>query len=165
MQSQIDQKALPTEADGVIPKASAMRLPVKLPGPTDDRGQGAADHPALNRMIAMRSYQRSVHRRGHARPARAGGGGMTEDMAKEMYRYLAIANYEDRFVIPTSKEEMRGLPRLPGSGGLLSSARRRSASPPNFAVPERRKESMERASGPARRRVARRHRRTLLGGD
>ncbi|EEC8724327.1 hypothetical protein E9Q43_004110 [Escherichia coli] len=31
-----------------------------------------------------------------------------EAMQKEMYRYLAIANYEDRFVIPTSHREMAG---------------------------------------------------------
>ena len=28
------------------------------------------------------------------------------EQIEEMYRYLAIANYEDRFVIPTSHREM-----------------------------------------------------------
>ena len=40
VQSQIDQKKLPTESDGCIPKAEAMRLPVKVPGQPDDGGQG-----------------------------------------------------------------------------------------------------------------------------
>lgn len=31
---------------------------------------------------------------------------MTEAQAQEMYRYLAIANYEDRFVIPSSHREL-----------------------------------------------------------
>lgn len=32
--------------------------------------------------------------------------GLTEAQAQEMYRYLAIANYEDRFVIPSSHREL-----------------------------------------------------------
>ena len=31
--------------------------------------------------------------------------GLTSEQADEMYRYLAIANYEDRFVIPTVHRE------------------------------------------------------------
>jgi nitrate reductase beta subunit len=31
--------------------------------------------------------------------------GLTQLQVEEMYRYLAIANYEDRFVIPTSHRE------------------------------------------------------------
>jgi nitrate reductase beta subunit len=31
--------------------------------------------------------------------------GLTKQQAEEMYRYLAIANYEDRFVIPTAHRE------------------------------------------------------------
>ena len=31
--------------------------------------------------------------------------GLTKKQAEEMYRYLAIANYEDRFVIPSSHRE------------------------------------------------------------
>jgi nitrate reductase beta subunit len=32
--------------------------------------------------------------------------GLSVEQVEEMYRYLAIANYEDRFVIPTSHREM-----------------------------------------------------------
>ncbi len=34
--------------------------------------------------------------------------GLSVAQVEEMYRYLAIANYEDRFVIPTSQREMAG---------------------------------------------------------
>jgi len=30
---------------------------------------------------------------------------LTADQVEEMYRYMAIANYEDRFVIPTTHRE------------------------------------------------------------
>jgi nitrate reductase beta subunit len=44
--------------------------------------------------------------------------GLTEAQAQEMYRYLAIANYEDRFVIPTSHREMarEAFPESKGCG-------------------------------------------------
>jgi nitrate reductase beta subunit len=32
---------------------------------------------------------------------------LSAEQAEEMYRYLGIANWEDRVVIPTSHEEMR----------------------------------------------------------
>jgi nitrate reductase beta subunit len=33
--------------------------------------------------------------------------GLTEAQIDDMYRYMALANYEDRFVIPTGQEETR----------------------------------------------------------
>jgi len=107
VQSQIDQKQLPTEADGVIPKASAMRMPVKYLANLLTAGKEEYIVSALNRLIAMRSYMRSVNVDGHADVRALIATGLDEATAKEMYRYLAIANYEDRFVVPTSHEEIR----------------------------------------------------------
>ena len=145
VQSQIDQKALPTEADGVIPKASAMRLPVKYLANLMTAGKEQPIIDALNRMIAMRSYQRSVHVEGTPDTRALDAVGMTEDMAKEMYRYLAIANYEDRFVIPTSKEEMRleDYHGFQGQAGFSFGSASSVGISPNSLFPERRKESME----------------------
>ena len=71
--------------------------------------------------------------------------GGNEDMAKEMYRYLAIANYEDRFVIPTSKEEMRleDYHGFQGQAGFSFGSASSVGISPNSLFPERRKESME----------------------
>jgi nitrate reductase beta subunit len=55
VQSQIDQKKLPTESDGVIPKAEAMRLPVKYLANLLTAGKEDYIVSALNRLIAMRS--------------------------------------------------------------------------------------------------------------
>ena len=54
----------------------------------------------------MRSYQRSLSVDGKADTNVLDSVGMTEAQAKEMYQLLGIANYEDRFVIPTAHEEM-----------------------------------------------------------
>lgn len=154
VQSQIDQGALPTEADGVIPKANAMRFPVRYLANLLTAGDTAPIESALNRLIAMRSYQRLKHVEGRADASTLNSVGLTEAQAEEMYRYLAIANYEDRFVIPTAHEECRqedyyafqgqnGLQfgnHVPGSEGfsLFPTKRSASAVPIEFVPPPRR---------------------------
>ena len=53
----------------------------------------------------MRSYMRSINVEKEKNLKAIKSVGLSEDQVKEMYRYLAIANYEDRFVIPTGHEE------------------------------------------------------------
>jgi nitrate reductase beta subunit len=107
VQSQIDQGNLPVGPDGAIPLASAMRTPTKYLANLFTAGKEEPIRSSLNRLIAMRSYQRSVHVEGVADTRALEAAGISEDQAKEMYRYLAIANYEDRYVIPTGHEEER----------------------------------------------------------
>jgi len=57
-------------------------------------------------MLAMRAFKRgeSVHGKGDA--AVLAQVGLTAAQVEEMYQIMAIANYEDRFVIPSSHKEM-----------------------------------------------------------
>ncbi len=107
VQSQIDQGSLPVGPDGAIPLASAMRTPTKYLANLMTAGKEEPIRNALNRMIAMRSYYRSLNVEGKADTRALETVGLTEDQVKEMYRYLALAAYEDRFVIPTSHQEER----------------------------------------------------------
>ena len=61
---------------------------------------------ALERMLAMRSYMRSKTVDGVVNLGVANRVGLTPHQIDEMYRIMAIANYEDRFVIPTTHREM-----------------------------------------------------------
>jgi nitrate reductase beta subunit len=56
-------------------------------------------------MLAMRSYQRTKHVDGLVNQEVLDQVGLTAREVEEMYRYMAIANYEDRFVIPTTHRE------------------------------------------------------------
>jgi nitrate reductase beta subunit len=105
VQSQIDQGNLPTEADGAIPKAEALRFPAQFLANLLTAGDTVPILSALNRLLAMRSYQRSVAVEGKPNLAGLEAVGLSEHQAQEMYRYLGIANYEDRFVIPTTHRE------------------------------------------------------------
>lgn len=106
VQSQIDQGNLPTEADGIIPKAEALRIPLKYLANMFTAGDEAPVMAAINKLIAMRSYQRSKHVEGEINTAVLEAANLTVDQVEDMYRYMAIANYEDRFVIPTGHEEL-----------------------------------------------------------
>jgi nitrate reductase beta subunit len=88
VQSQIDQGNLPVGPDGAIPVAGTMRLPVQYLANLLTAGKTEPIESALNRLIAMRSYQRSVHVEGKVDTRALDAAGITEDQAKEMYRYL-----------------------------------------------------------------------------
>ena len=53
----------------------------------------------------MRSYMRDVNLGRDTRPEIAEAVGMTEEEIYEMYRLLAIAKYDDRYVIPAAHAE------------------------------------------------------------
>jgi nitrate reductase beta subunit len=59
-------------------------------------------------MLAMRNFMRGKHVEGIRDLSILEKVGLSENMVNEMYRYMAIANYEDRFVIPTSHSEYAG---------------------------------------------------------
>jgi nitrate reductase beta subunit len=145
VQSAIDQGRLPTEADGCIPKADTLRLPLKYLANLFTAGKEEPVRIALNRMIAMRSYMRSIHVEGVANLEVLKNAGITEEIAKEMYRYMAIANYEDRFVIPTGHEEVRldDFYAFQGQNGFTFGNDSSPGISANSLFPERRRETVE----------------------
>jgi len=60
----------------------------------------------LERMLAMRGYMRAKTIDGVIDEGIASRVGMTPQQIEDMYHVMAIANYEDRFVIPTSHREL-----------------------------------------------------------
>lgn len=107
VQGQIDQGQLPTEADGVIPTVDALRFPAKFLANMLTAGDEKPVIDAMRRMLAMRSHRRMKEVEGKDAAELLSKVGLTVEQAEQMYRYLGIANYEDRFVIPTSHEELR----------------------------------------------------------
>jgi nitrate reductase beta subunit len=60
---------------------------------------------ALERMLAMRVFQREKHVENRVNTAALKQVGMTQREVEDMYHVMAIANYEDRFVIPSTHRE------------------------------------------------------------
>ena len=144
VQNQIDQGALPTEADGAIPKVEALRTPMRYLANLLTAGREEPIVLALKRMIAMRSYFRSLNVEGTPNTAVLDEVGLTEAQVRDMYQLMAIANYEDRFVIPTSHEELRheDFHALQGQNGFTFGNEECSVSMPRI-FPERRKKTVE----------------------
>lgn len=88
--------------DGVFPDLKSLRIPMKYLANMLTAGDEAPVEEALKRMMAMRKFKRSQQVDGEENMAALEQAGLTIAQVEEMYRYMALANYEDRFVIPTS---------------------------------------------------------------
>ena len=91
--------------NGMIPDVSSLRIPLKYLANLLTAGEEKPVKLALERMLSMRAFMRARHVDGVSAPEVLEGVGLTEAMVEEMYRTMAIANYEDRFVIPSSHRE------------------------------------------------------------
>jgi nitrate reductase beta subunit len=83
----------------------ALRIPVEYLAELFTAGRTDIVTDVLRKLAAMRSYMRGVTLRGEGDPAIAASVGMSEEAVYEMYRLMAIAKYEERYVIPTAYQE------------------------------------------------------------
>jgi nitrate reductase beta subunit len=92
-------------AQGALPDVKSLRIPLRYLANLLTAGDEAPVALALSRMLAMRAYMRDRHVERRESPEVLQQVGLTIEQVEEMYRYLAIANYEDRFVIPSTHRE------------------------------------------------------------
>jgi nitrate reductase beta subunit len=92
-------------ANGEIPDVESLRIPVRYLANLLTAGDTAPVVRALERMLAMRAYQRAKHVENRSNTAVLARTGLSVEAVEDMYRIMAIANYEDRFVIPTAHRE------------------------------------------------------------
>ncbi len=91
--------------NGEIPDVAQLRIPVQYLANLLTAGDTAPVQRALERMLAMRAYQRGVHVEQRQNLAALQQAGLTVEQVEDMYQVMAIANYEDRFVIPSAHRE------------------------------------------------------------
>jgi nitrate reductase beta subunit len=91
--------------DGAMPDVRSLRIPLRYLANMLTAGNEEPVAMALERMLAMRAYMRAKTVDGVTDEAIARKVGMTGLQIDAMYQLMAIANYEDRFVIPTSHRE------------------------------------------------------------
>ena len=88
-----------------MPDVRSLRIPLKYLANLLTAGDEEPIARCLERMLAMRAYMRAKTIDGVIDEGIANRVGMTGLQIEEMYRIMAIANYEDRFVIPTTHRE------------------------------------------------------------
>jgi len=91
--------------NGMIPDVAKLRIPLRYLANLLTAGDERPVKLALERLLAMRAYMRARHVDGADAPEVLTQVGLTKPLVEDMYKTLAIANYEDRFVIPTTHRE------------------------------------------------------------
>ena len=92
-------------ANGLIPDVSKLRIPLRYLANLLTAGDEWPVRWALERLLAMRVYMRARHVDGADAADVLRQVDLKRAQVEDMYKLLAIANYEDRFVIPTTHRE------------------------------------------------------------
>lgn len=83
----------------------SLRIPVEYLAELFTAGDTEVVTNVLRRLAAMRSYMRDINLGGEGNEEIAQTAGMTGQQVYEMYRLMAIAKYNERYVIPKAHME------------------------------------------------------------
>ena len=107
------------DPDDVFPAIDMMRIPVAYLANLLTAGDSEVIKAVLHRLAAMRAYMRKRQILDETDSEVARAVGMAPPELEDMYRLLAIAKYEDRYVIPKAHTELaQRLSEQPGTCGL-----------------------------------------------
>jgi len=87
-------------ADDMFAAIEELRIPVEYLASFLAAGDPEPVRRSLRRLVAMRKYMRAVNVEGEARPEIARGVDMEPHELEAMFRMVAIADYDERYVIP-----------------------------------------------------------------
>jgi nitrate reductase beta subunit len=117
--STLESDGYEADPDDVFGAIDHLRIPLEYLANLLTAGDVEAVRFVLHRLAAMRSYMRKREVVGTIDAELPGRVGLTGPELERMYRLLAIANYEDRYVIPQAHAEQgERLMREQGSCGL-----------------------------------------------
>ncbi|WP_207550215.1 nitrate reductase subunit beta [Thermostaphylospora chromogena] len=102
------------DAGNLFGAIDALRIPVGYLAGLFTAGDPEPVRAVLRRLAAMRSYMREINLGREPREEIAEAAGMTGESVREMYRLLAIAPYDERYVIPTAHAEQGARLEEPG---------------------------------------------------
>jgi nitrate reductase beta subunit len=93
------------EAGNLFGAVDALRIPMEYLAGLFTAGDPTPVRGVLNRLAAMRAYQRRINLGEERDESIAQAVGMTGASMQDMYRLLAIAKYDERYVIPAAHAE------------------------------------------------------------
>jgi len=93
------------DVDNLFGAIETLRIPVGYLAELFTAGDPAPVDAALRRLAAMRAYMRRINLGEPVDDGIASRVGMSGEQIEAMYRLLAIAKYEDRYVIPAAHAE------------------------------------------------------------
>jgi nitrate reductase beta subunit len=101
----IEGKGSEADPDDVFPAIDDLRIPVAYLANLLTAGAEEPVRLALKRLAAMRSFMREQSLGGEPDPAVAAAVGMEPEAVERMFRLLAIARYDERYVVPRAHTE------------------------------------------------------------
>ena len=117
--SMIEGEGSEADPDDVFPVIDELRIPVKYLANMLTAGNEEPVRIALKRLAAMRTHMREHLLGAEPDPRVAESVGLTPESVERMYRLLAIAKYDERYVIPRTHGELAPEPGvLQGVAGL-----------------------------------------------
>jgi nitrate reductase beta subunit len=93
------------EADTLFAAIDSLRIPVEYLAELFTAGDPVPVTGVLNKLAAMRSYMRDINLGREPQEEIAEAVGMSGETMYDMYRLLALAPYDERYVIPTAHAE------------------------------------------------------------
>ncbi len=93
------------DAGNLFGAIDALRIPIGYLAELFTAGDPGPVRGALQRLAAMRSYMRAVNLGDPPDPSIPAAVGMDERDVQDMYRLLALAKYDERYVIPAAHAE------------------------------------------------------------
>ncbi len=101
----IEGKGSVADTDDIFPAIDQIRIPIEYLANLLTAGDKSHIRTVLKKMAVMRNYMRAKQTGKDFDTTIIHELGLTEDAIETMFRILAIAKYEDRFVIPHSHKE------------------------------------------------------------
>ncbi len=98
----VEGKGSSEKLENMFPSIKQMRIPIIYLANLLTAGDTEVIEKVLQKMVAMRQHMRNKTLGKAVDEQLLEEIGLSADVVEEMYRILAIAKYEDRFVIPTS---------------------------------------------------------------
>ncbi len=105
----------------MFPALGDLRIPLRYVAGILAAGDPAPVEESLRRLLAMRIVKRS-QQLGEAAPAAAASeAGMSLEQVERLFRLLALAPYDERYVIPRARREEAGARQAAHRGGAPES--------------------------------------------
>jgi nitrate reductase beta subunit len=115
----IEGEGSTADPDDVFPAIDRLRIPVRYLANLLTAGDDEVIRRVLKQLAAMRRYMRERSLGGTPDASVPESVGMDVGQMEDMYRLLALAKYDERFVIPAAHAELAGvLSAQQGSCGL-----------------------------------------------
>jgi nitrate reductase / nitrite oxidoreductase, beta subunit len=103
--SLVEGKGSENKPEDIFPAIDQMRIPIEYLANLLSAGDSGVIREVLKKMAAMRYYMRAKHTNKVPDTTSLPQLDLTPEIIEDMYRLLAIAKYDDRFVIPPAHKE------------------------------------------------------------